>query len=172
MPYFHRCSKVQLLHSYLIRLFGVWELTRVVVVVLSRTLSSVLVTKEWFSRVRPQLESRWTMYSQCRGDASIRLWDIVEQRSFGGVITEKMKLPGSIVKCNCQRGTDQDNECSAKDSASTRHECSWPRASIHHTTWAGYRGHAPNTPVWSFAFAPNGYYMASDSGSYGETLDH
>lgn len=89
------------------------------------------------------------------GDGSVRLWDTRAVGYFGKSAT--VKPPSK-----------KSSKAAAKDKGSTDLEdMKVPGLKTEDSEYASgaalavYRGHAPNTPIWSVTFAPCGYYFAS-----------
>lgn len=117
------------------------------------------------------------------GDGSIRLWDTLAQGPFGEVIqsssisgttgpavsstlvsspaAKKSIITNVIAKDKLTKATER------LEMAKNNPEMTVPGLrpeSKSYTSGAAlavYRGHAPNTPIWSVAFSPSGYYFAS-----------
>ena len=116
------------------------------------------------------------------GDGSVRLWDTMAQGPFGlvGKPTNKpssttttsassKKNPTSVSeKVTAAQAKEQlDKATKALEQAVSNPDMDVPglkpetNAYTSGAALAVYRGHVPNTPVWSVAFAPCGYYFAS-----------
>lgn len=111
------------------------------------------------------------------GDGSVRLWDTMAQGPFGTVTRVKPSSAtmGSIKKTSA--ASEKASNANAKErlekaTKSLEKAKANPNMAVRglkpednpYTSGAAlavYRGHAPNTPVWSVAFAPSGYYFAS-----------
>lgn len=108
------------------------------------------------------------------GDGSIRLWDTMAQGPFGEVTkpdslngtkktTEKLsaKQTNAAIKETLTKATKNLDQAKTKPDMMV--PGLKPESSLYQSgaALAVYRGHAPNTPVWSVAFAPCGYYFAS-----------
>jgi len=117
------------------------------------------------------------------GDGSIRLWDTSAQGPFGEVIqsssisgatgpavgstlisppnARKPIVTNAVAKETLTKATER------LETAKKQPEMVVPGfrpESKSYTSGAAlavYRGHAPNTPIWSVAFSPSGYYFAS-----------
>jgi WD40 repeat protein len=134
----------------------------------------------------PVFDLSWNRDGRCLlsagGDGSIRLWDTDAQGSFGEVVSSSsIKGSTGAVKgtlpsiSTTKKGTI--SSVAAKDAlmkASATLEKARlnpdmtvpglrPETTPHKSgaALAVYRGHAPNTPIWSVVFAPCGYYFAS-----------
>jgi len=114
------------------------------------------------------------------GDGSIRLWDTSAQGPFGEVIqssnilgavgpavgnpivvspTAKKPIPSTAaVKETLMKATENLEKNPDMSVSALRPES---KAYTSGAALAVYRGHAPNTPIWSVAFSPSGYYFAS-----------
>ena len=132
----------------------------------------------------PVFDVSWNRDGRCLlsagGDGSVRLWDTQLQGPFGSVV--ETFQPSSTTLSN----SNKNKTPAALDKAATVHAKKALEAAtqIHQksttpnldvpglipepqpTTPSGaalavYRGHAPNTPVWSVSFAPSGYYFLS-----------
>jgi WD40 repeat protein len=107
----------------------------------------------------PVFDVDWNRDGRCLlsagGDGSVRLWDTMAVGPFGEVVTA-MKLSSSTVKSNSGRTDEADAMIPALRPESASYSSG--------AALAVYRGHAPNAPVWSVAFAPSGYYFASTGG--------
>ncbi|KAL7578371.1 hypothetical protein ACA910_012773 [Epithemia clementina (nom. ined.)] len=94
------------------------------------------------------------------GDGSIRLWDTMATGPFGKTTTPKAKSSTSSEK---RAGKKQQQKAEAKET--NMNVPGWregePVAYTSGAALAVYRGHAPNSPVWSVSFAPCGYYFCS-----------
>ena len=111
----------------------------------------------------------------CGGDGTVRLWDTMAQGPFGEV-TKDVSPPNTTTP----KKTTILTNATAKDAlvratlelekAKESPDMSVPGFKPESPKYqsgaalAVYRGHAPNTPVWSVAFAPSGYYFASAGG--------
>jgi len=113
------------------------------------------------------------------GDGSIRLWDTAAQGPFGEVIQSSSisGTTGPAVSSVSGAKKPQASNAMAKEklikatqrlaTAKTNPDMDVPGLrpeSKSYTSGAAlavYRGHAPNTPIWSVAFSPSGYYFAS-----------
>ena len=111
----------------------------------------------------------------CGGDGTVRLWDTMAQGPFGEV-TKDISPPNTTTP----KKTTILTNATAKDAlvratlelekAKESPDMSVPGLKPESPKYqsgaalAVYRGHAPNTPVWSVAFAPSGYYFASAGG--------
>lgn len=82
------------------------------------------------------------------GDGSVRLWDTMVVGPFGEVASPST---GNNAMSNKKDGMDDLIPGFSKESDKF----------ASGAALAVYRGHAPNAPVWSVAFAPSGYYFAS-----------
>ena len=117
------------------------------------------------------------------GDGSIRLWDTSAQGPFGEVIqsssisgaigpavsstllsspaAKKPAVTNTLAKEKLAKATER------LETAKNNPEMNIPGLRPESTSYtsgaalAVYRGHAPNTPIWSVAFSPSGYYFAS-----------
>lgn len=113
------------------------------------------------------------------GDGSIRLWDTAAQGPFGEVVqsssingttgpavgitaaAKKLPVTNAMAKEKLTKATER------LEMAKTNPDMDVPGLrpeSKSYTSGAAlavYRGHAPNTPIWSVAFSPSGYYFAS-----------
>jgi WD40 repeat protein len=114
------------------------------------------------------------------GDGSIRLWDTMAQGPFGKVSDEPLvplsanlspKKPDNKPLTNATAKEALNKSTASLQQARHQPDMSVPglkpenKASYESgAALAVYRGHAPNTPVWSVAFAPSGYYFASAGG--------
>lgn len=114
------------------------------------------------------------------GDGSIRLWDTMAQGPFGQVYDDPLTPPSSSTSPKKSSDNKPLTNAIAKEALTkstaalqeARHQpdMSVPGLKPESTSYqsgaalAVYRGHAPNTPVWSVAFAPSGYYFASAGG--------
>lgn len=134
----------------------------------------------------PVFDVSWNRDGRCLlsagGDGSIRLWDTDAQGTFGEVISSssikgstgaaKGTLPtaattkkGTVSSAAAKEAMNKANINSEK--AKRNPDMSVPGSkpeSRRYTSGAAlavYRGHAPNTPIWSVEFAPCGYYFAS-----------
>jgi WD40 repeat protein len=111
------------------------------------------------------------------GDGSVRLWDTMAQGPFGTVTRVK---PSSATMASTKKSsaaTEKASNAQAKErlekatkaleQAKANPDMVVPGLKQEDNPYtsgaalAVYRGHAPNTPVWSVAFAPCGYYFAS-----------
>jgi WD40 repeat protein len=111
------------------------------------------------------------------GDGSVRLWDTMAQGPFGTVTRVK---PSSVTMTSTKKSsaaTEKASNAQAKErlekatkaleQAKANPDMVVPGLKQEDNPYtsgaalAVYRGHAPNTPVWSVAFAPCGYYFAS-----------
>jgi WD40 repeat protein len=111
------------------------------------------------------------------GDGSIRLWDTSAQGPFGEVIPVNDIAANTSVSSTSGNKKPVVSSTAAKDALNKATELfqralrqpdmnvpgirpeSRPYSSGG--ALAVYRGHAPNTPIWSVAFAPCGYYFVS-----------
>lgn len=113
----------------------------------------------------------------CGGDGSVRLWDTLAQGPFGEVtqdVTRSSSNPPkkAAILTNAISKEALSKATQALEDAKTQPDMSVPDLKPESSTsgpksgaaLAVYRGHAPNTPVWSVAFAPSGYYFASAGG--------
>ncbi|KAL3912915.1 MAG: hypothetical protein SGILL_006699 [Bacillariaceae sp.] len=116
------------------------------------------------------------------GDGSIRLWDTAAQGPFGEVVSST-RIKGSTGRVTgsqfagtmTKKGTlshvaarDALSKATTNLEEAKKHpDMTVPglrpetRPYTSGAALAVYRGHAPNTPIWSVAFAPCGYYFAS-----------
>ena len=117
------------------------------------------------------------------GDGSIRLWDTSAQGPFGEVIqsnsiigttgpavsstllsspaAKRPIIANTIAKENLAKATERLEMAKTNPDMNVpglRHES---KSYTSGAALAVYRGHAPNTPIWSVAFSPSGYYFAS-----------
>jgi WD40 repeat protein len=116
------------------------------------------------------------------GDGSVRLWDTAAQGPFGEVVSSSSikgttgRVTGSqFAGTTTKKGTLSQvaaRDALTKATANLENAQKHPDMSVpglrpetrKYTSGAAlavYRGHAPNTPIWSVAFAPCGYYFAS-----------
>lgn len=112
------------------------------------------------------------------GDGSIRLWDTMAHGPFGQVTklsendraTDKpttTKVTSSQAKARQEAKEALETATKNLENAKAKPEMNVPGLRPESTPYrsgaalAVYRGHAPNTPVWSVSFAPCGYYFAS-----------
>lgn len=117
------------------------------------------------------------------GDGSIRLWDTSAQGPFGEVVqsssitgttgpavsstlvssptAKKPIVTNTIAKEKLTKATERLEM--AKNSPEMTVPGLRPESKSYTSgaALAVYRGHAPNTPIWSIAFSPSGYYFAS-----------
>ncbi|OEU20606.1 WD40 repeat-like protein [Fragilariopsis cylindrus CCMP1102] len=134
----------------------------------------------------PIFDLSWNRDGRCLlsagGDGSIRLWDTAAQGPFGEVI-QSSSINGATGPATSTLSSSQNikkpiiTNAIAKEALTTatenlemikRHpEMTVPglrpesRPYTSGAALAVYRGHAPNTPIWSVAFSPSGYYFAS-----------
>jgi WD domain, G-beta repeat len=87
----------------------------------------------------------------CAGDGTARLWDTKAVGSFGGDPSIE-RAPSSSRK-EASSGTP-----GAMNIPNAKKETSEYRSGA---ALAVYRGHVPNSPIWSVSFAPSGYYFAT-----------
>ena len=123
----------------------------------------------------PVFDLSWNRDGRCLlsagGDGSIRLWDTAAQGPFGEVVSSsKIKASSGATKKVAPGAAALKalNDANANlEKAKKNPDMSVPgsrretRPYKSGTALAVYRGHAPNTPIWSVAFAPCGYYFAS-----------
>jgi WD40 repeat protein len=134
----------------------------------------------------PVFDVSWNRDGRCLlsagGDGSIRLWDTDAQGSFGEVVSSSsIKCSTGAVKgtlpsiSTTKKGTISSaaaKDALVKASANLENAKRCPDMSVpglrsetrpykSGAALAVYRGHAPNTPIWSVVFAPCGYYFAS-----------
>eukprot|EP00536_Pseudo-nitzschia_multiseries_P007948 jgi/Psemu1/240729/estExt_Genewise1.C_1920077 len=114
------------------------------------------------------------------GDGSIRLWDTSAQGPFGEVVQSSSILGatgpvvGNPIMTSPTLKKPLASTAAAKETLTkaTENLEKKPDMSVaglrpesnSYTSGAAlavYRGHAPNTPIWSVAFSPSGYYFAS-----------
>ena len=113
------------------------------------------------------------------GDGSIRLWDTAAQGPFGEMVksssisgttgpaassalaAKKTLVTNAMAKEKLTKATER------LEMAKTNPDMDVPglrpesKSYTSGSALAVYRGHAPNTPIWSVAFSPSGYYFAS-----------
>jgi len=90
------------------------------------------------------------------GDGTIRLWDTLADDGPFGSQAERTNTGSKGGKRKMQRADfDEDNLFVPGSNVGE---------AVSYTTGASiavYKGHSPNTPIWSVAFAPCGYYFCS-----------
>jgi WD40 repeat protein len=111
----------------------------------------------------------------CGGDGSVRLWDTMAQGPFGDVTKDVASSNVSTPKKATVLTNATAKDALVKATVALEKAKASPDMSVpglkpdtspyqSGAALAVYRGHAPNTPVWSVAFAPSGYYFASAGG--------
>lgn len=114
------------------------------------------------------------------GDGSIRLWDTSAQGTFGEVIqssnisgttgpsstllsssAKKPTVTNTIAKEKLTKATERLEMAKNNLEMDVPGLRSESKSYTSGAALAVYRGHAPNTPIWSVAFSPSGYYFAS-----------
>jgi WD40 repeat protein len=115
------------------------------------------------------------------GDGSVRLWDTMAQGPFGQVTkpnTSSSTINGKKTLSTERTATVKkatnavarealENATKNLDQVKVQPDMTVPGLRPESAPYrsgaalAVYRGHAPNTPIWSVAFAPCGYYFAS-----------
>jgi len=132
----------------------------------------------------PVFDLSWNRDGRCLlsagGDGSIRLWDSSAQGPFGEVVQSSSILgaTGPVVGIPMVASPTMKKPLASTAAAkeiltkATENLEKKPDMSVHgirpesnsYTSGAAlavYRGHTPNTPIWSVAFSPSGYYFAS-----------
>jgi len=136
----------------------------------------------------PVFDLSWNRDGRCLlsagGDGSIRLWDTAAQGPFGEVIQSSniSGVPGPaasiplLSSLNNKKPVVTTNAIAKEKLMKATENLEMIKRdpemiipglrpeSKPYTSGAAlavYRGHAPNTPVWSVAFSPSGYYFAS-----------
>lgn len=110
------------------------------------------------------------------GDGSIRLWDTSAQGPFGEVIpvsdiansttvssagNKKPVISSTAAKDALNKATELLHKSQRQPDMNVPGIRPESRPYSSGGALAVYRGHAPNTPIWSVAFAPCGYYFVS-----------
>ncbi|KAG7356788.1 WD repeat-containing protein [Nitzschia inconspicua] len=134
----------------------------------------------------PVFDVSWNRDGRCLlsagGDGSIRLWDTDAQGTFGEVIPSS-SIKGSTGAAKGTLATMSTTKKGTVSSAAAKEAMNKANANVEkarrqpdmsvpglkpetrrYTSGAAlavYRGHAPNTPIWSVSWAPCGYYFAS-----------
>jgi WD domain, G-beta repeat len=87
----------------------------------------------------------------CAGDGTARLWDTKAVGSFGG--DPSVERASSSSRKGASSGTTRAMSIPIATRETSEHRSG--------AALAVYRGHAPNSPIWSVSFAPCGYYFAT-----------
>lgn len=113
------------------------------------------------------------------GDGSIRLWDTSAQGPFGEVVqsstisgangpavgtpvgAKKPPINNAMAKDMLLKATDRLEKAKTNPDMDVPGLRPESKAYTSGAALAVYRGHAPNTPIWSVAFSPSGYYFVS-----------
>eukprot|EP00531_Pseudo-nitzschia_arenysensis_P000593 CAMPEP_0116141058 /NCGR_PEP_ID=MMETSP0329-20121206/14181_1 /TAXON_ID=697910 /ORGANISM="Pseudo-nitzschia arenysensis, Strain B593" /LENGTH=1062 /DNA_ID=CAMNT_0003636219 /DNA_START=151 /DNA_END=3339 /DNA_ORIENTATION=- len=113
------------------------------------------------------------------GDGSIRLWDTSAQGPFGEVVqsstisgatgpavgsplgAKKPPINNTMAKDMLLKATDRLEKAKTNPDMDVPGLRPESKAYTSGAALAVYRGHAPNTPIWSVAFSPSGYYFVS-----------
>jgi WD40 repeat protein len=115
------------------------------------------------------------------GDGSIRLWDTMAQGPFGEIIqsssisgttgpatgsvsspaAKKSLMTNAMAKDKLTKATQRLEMAKSNPEMNVPGLRPESKSYTSGAALAVYRGHAPNTPIWSVAFSPSGYYFAS-----------
>ena len=135
----------------------------------------------------PVFDLSWNRDGRCLlsagGDGSIRLWDTAAQGPFGEVIkssgisgtagpatsspflyspnSKKSSVTSTIAKEKLLKATENLEKIKTRPGMTVPGLRPESKPYTSGAALAVYRGHAPNTPIWSVAFSPSGYYFAS-----------
>ena len=95
------------------------------------------------------------------GDGSVRLWDTSISGASGDMLTRKTNTKNQSLS----RGADKKKASKTNQITNNIHIPGSNRgesiASNNGPSIAVYKGHVPNSPVWSVSFAPSGNYFFS-----------
>jgi transcription initiation factor TFIID subunit 5 len=110
----------------------------------------------------PVFDVDWNRDGRCLlsagGDGSVRLWDTMAVGPFGNVAEVSNKISSETMTAAVDVASPSDT---ALGIAGTKAETA---PYTNGAALAVYRGHVPNTPIWSVSFAPSGYYFCSAGG--------
>ncbi|GKY92626.1 hypothetical protein MPSEU_000232700 [Mayamaea pseudoterrestris] len=102
------------------------------------------------------------------GDGAVRLWDTKAVGPFGEVADLSVPEPAGGISTISSSQTLWPVRVDDPTGVSGLK----PENSAYHSgaALAVYRGHVPNTPIWSVSCAPSGYYFASAGADYSARL--